>query len=149
MVIDTLDNSSRYEVLHPRFKAAFDFLRRPDLGAVAPGRTAIDGDALFAIVQTYDTKPIQEGKIEAHKRYIDIQFVVEGEEFVGYAPLGGQAVATPFDAEKDIAFYDGEAWFTRLRKGMFAIFYPEDAHLPCRHTDKPSRVKKIVLKIER
>ncbi len=147
MVIDTLANSSRYESLHPRFKAAFDFLRRPNLASLETGRIELDGSNLFAMVQTYETKPIHEGKLEAHKKYIDIQFVVAGEEFIGYAPLGGQSVAKAFDAEKDIGFYDGEAWFTLLRKGMFAVFFPEDAHLPGRHTDKPKRVTKIVLKI--
>ena len=147
MVIDTLDNAARYEGLHPRFKAAFDFLRNPDIAAAKAGRTELDGSALVALVQEYETKPIQAGKLEAHKKYIDIQFVLQGEEFLGYAPLGGQPVATAFDAEKDIGFYDGEAWFTLLRKGMFAILFPQDAHLPGRYTDKPKSVKKIVLKI--
>ena len=61
--------------------------------------------------------------------------------------LGGQPVAKAFDPDKDIGFYDGEAWFTLLRKGMFAILFPEDAHLPGRYTDKPKAVKKIVLKV--
>lgn len=148
MVIDTLAHSARYEALHPRFKAAFAFLNRPETAAVALGRTDIDGTSLFALVQTYQTKPIQEGKLEAHKKYIDIQYILDGEEFMGYAPLGTQPVATPFDPEKDVGFYDGEAWFTRFRKGMFAIFFPQDAHLPGRHTDKPTQVRKIVLKIE-
>lgn len=147
MIIDTLDHIGRYESLHPRFKAAFAFLTRPDLSAVPLGRTEIDGTALFALVQEYETKPIQAGKLEAHKKYIDIQLVLQGEEFMGYAPLGSQPVATPFDAEKDIGFFDGEAWFTLLSKGMFAIFFPQDAHLPGRHTDKPKLVKKIVLKV--
>ena len=147
MIIDTLNNSARYESLHPRFKAAFDFLRRPDLADMQPGRIDLDGDALFALPQTYETKPIQEGKLEAHKKYIDIQFIVEGQEFMGYAPLTSQPVAQPHDTEKDIAFYDGEAWFTLIRKGMFTVFFPEDAHLPGRFTEKSSRVKKIVIKI--
>lgn len=147
MIADTFENSARYESLHPLFKAAFDFLRRPDVAATPEGRVELQGDALFAIVQTYETKPIHEGKLEAHKKYIDIQAILEGEEFIGYAPLKNQAVAKPFDPEKDIGFYDGEAWFTLFRKGMFAVFFPEDAHLPSRFTDKPGRVKKIVVKI--
>lgn len=147
MVIDTLDNSSLYEKLHPHFKAAFEFLRRPDTASKPDGRIELDGDKLFALVQSYATKPIQDGKLEAHKKYIDIQYVVEGEEFIGYAPLKSQPVAQPHDSAKDIAFYDGEAWFTLIRKGMFAIFFPQDAHLPGRFTEKSSRVKKIVLKI--
>ena len=148
MVIDTLENSSRYENLHPRFKAAFAFLKRSDISTLALGRTEIEGSSLFALTQEYETKPIQEGKLEAHKKFIDIQLILEGEEFMGYAPLAEQTVAKPFDPDKDIGFYDGEAWFTRFRKGMFAIFFPQDAHLPGRHSDKPSKVKKIVLKIE-
>ena len=148
MVIDTLDHSSSYENLHPRFKAAFAFLKRPDIATVALGRTDIDGNSLYALVQEYETKPIQEGKLEAHKKYVDIQMILEGEEFMGYAPLGGQTATKPFDPDKDIGFFDGEAWFTRFRKGMFAIFFPQDAHLPGRYTEKPSAVKKIVLKIQ-
>ncbi len=147
MVIDTLAHQARYVSLHPRFREAFDFLARTDLDALPNGRTTLDGDRLFALVQNYETQPIHAGKLEAHQKYIDIQYVVSGEEFVGYAPLGGQTVATPHDPAKDIAFYDGEAWFTLLRKGMFAIFFPQDAHLPGRHTDTPRTVRKIVLKI--
>jgi len=147
MVIDTLENSSRYENLHPRFKAAFDFLKRPGTASAPLGRVDLDGASLYAMTQAYETKPIQEGKLEAHRKYIDIQFILEGEEFIGYAPLKNQPAAKPFDAEKDIGFYDGEAWFTLLRKGMFAIFFPQDAHLPGRYADKSSHVRKIVLKI--
>ena len=147
MIIDTLENSSRYECLHPRFKAALEFLKRPDIEATPIGRLELDGTLLFALTQEYETKPIHDGKLEAHKKYIDIQFIVSGEEFIGYAPLKSQPSAKPFDAEKDIGFYDGEAWFTLLRKGMFAIFFPQDAHLPGRYTEKPVQVKKIVIKI--
>lgn len=147
MIIDTLENCSRYESLHPRFKAAFDFLKRPETVNAPIGRFDLDGDALYASTQAYETKPIHEGKLEAHRKYIDIQFILEGEEFIGYAPLKNQTPVKPFEADKDVGFYDGEAWFTLLRKGMFAIFFPEDAHLPGRYTEKQSHVKKIVVKI--
>jgi len=147
MIVDTLENSHAYESLHPLFKTAFDFLRHPDIAATPDGRIELKGDTLFAIIQSYETKPIHEGKLEAHKNYIDIQMILEGEEFMGYAPLKNQAVAKAFDAEKDIGFYDGEAWFTLYRKGMFAVFFPQDAHLPSRFTDKSGHVKKIVVKI--
>ena len=147
MVIDTLANSNRYEALHPRFKAAFDFLRRADIADLPPGRIDLDGDTLFALPQTYETKPVAEGKLEAHRKYIDIQFIADGQEAIGYAPLADQPIAQPYDGEKDIAFYDGEACFTQLRKGMFAIFFPQDAHLPSRFVDTPSVVKKIVIKL--
>jgi YhcH/YjgK/YiaL family protein len=147
MIVDTLAQASRYEPLHPRFKAAFDFLRGAGLLSLPDGRTEIDGDALFALTQTYETQPIHNGKLEAHRKYIDIQFVISGEEHIGYAPLGGQPPAGPFDAAKDIGFYHGEASFTRLAPGMFAIFFPHDAHLPSRYLTVPSQIKKVVLKV--
>lgn len=147
MVIDTLDNSARYESIHPLFKAAFEFLRRPDIEATPDGRFEVDGPRLFALTQAYATRPIGEGKLEAHAKYIDIQFIVSGEELIGYAPLKNQTAAQPFDVEKDIGFYEGAACFTLLSKGMFAIFFPHDAHLPGRYSEQPNHVKKIVLKI--
>jgi len=147
MVIDTLENSKRYEALHPLFKTAFEFLKRPCIDSVPVGRTELEGSKLFALVQEYETKPANEGKIEAHRQYIDIQFILEGEEFMGYAPLDELAPAQPFDATKDFGLYDGKACLTRVRKGMFAIFFPQDGHLPGRCGETPSHVKKIVLKI--
>ncbi len=147
MIIDTLNHCHLYESLHPRFKAAFEFLNNPAIRDAPSGRTDIVGDSVFALVQSYVTKPINEGNLEAHRIYIDIQFLADGEELVGYAPLGNQKIVTDYVADTDIAFYEGDAWFTLLRKGMFAIFFPQDAHLPARHTDTPSSVKKIVLKI--
>ncbi|MEI7902584.1 MAG: YhcH/YjgK/YiaL family protein [bacterium] len=147
MVIDTLENSCRYVSLHPHFTAAFDFLKRPGIEALPVGRLDVNGSQLFALTQEYETKPIREGKLEAHKKYIDIQFIVSGEELTGYAPLKNQRASHPFDTERDIGFYEGEAWFTLLRKGMFAIFFPQDAHLPGRCAKEPAPVKKIVMKI--
>ena len=147
MIIDTLAQASRYESLHPRFKAAFDFLRNTDWATLAVGRTEIDGDRLFALTQTYETKPAQDGKLEAHRVYIDIQFVVSGEEHIGYAPLDDQPPTEPFNVEKDIGFYHGDASFTRVSAGMFAIFFPHDAHLPSRHFITLAHVKKVVLKV--
>lgn len=147
MIIDTLAQAARYEPLHPDFKAAFDFLRNTDLQSLALGRTEIDGDALFALTQSYETRPAQEGKLEAHRRYIDIQFVISGEEHIGYAPLGDQPPVEPFGTAKDIGFYHGDASFTQLSAGMFAVFFPHDAHLPGRHLATPSHVKKVVLKV--
>jgi len=147
MIVDTLAEAARYEALHPGFRAAFDFLRDTDLASLAEGRTVIDGDRLFALTQSYETRPAAGGQLEAHRAYIDIQFIVSGEECIGYAPLGEQPVSTPFDAEKDIGFYHGDSSFVKLSAGMFAVFFPHDAHLPGRHLVVSSQVKKVVLKV--
>ncbi|MEI6645963.1 MAG: YhcH/YjgK/YiaL family protein [bacterium] len=147
MIIDTLENVGRYECLNIRFKAAFHFLKNTNLAALQEGRYEIDGDRLFVLTQIYQTKPVADGKLEAHRKYIDIQFVVSGEEYIGYAPLADQKPVAPFQTEKDIGFYHGDASLTKISAGMFAIFYPNDAHLPSRYLQVASGVKKIVIKV--
>lgn len=147
MVIDTLEHASLYTSLHPLFQKAFEFLNRTDLNSLPDGKIQLDGDRLFASVQHYTTQPVSDGKMEAHRRYIDIQYVVSGEEVIGWAPLEEKNEFTPFDPEKDIGFYFGETFPETLKAGMFAILYPCDAHLPGRFLVSPSEVKKIVIKV--
>jgi len=147
MIVDTLDQAARYAGIHPRFQAAFEFLRTTNWASVADGRIDIQGKELFALIQSYETKPLCEAKLEAHRAYIDIQFIISGEEAIGYAPLADQKEMDPFNREKDIGFYVGGATFTRLEKGMFAIYFPNDAHAPGRFLEKPCAVRKAVLKI--
>lgn len=147
MILDQLSHSAVYESLHPAFAAAFAFLRRPDLATLSEGRHMLDGDRLYAIVQEYDTRPLAGGLLEVHRRYIDIQFVVSGEELIGYAALADQTVKEPYQDAKDIAFLAGAADPIPLHQGQFAIFYPHDAHMPGRTVGAPARVRKIVVKV--
>jgi YhcH/YjgK/YiaL family protein len=148
MILDQLTHAARYEALHPDLAAAFAFLRQPGLATIAEGRHAIAGDRVYAIVQDYDTKPLAEGFLEIHRRYVDVQFIVSGEELIGWAPLADQAVQTPYDPARDIGFLHGAAEPIRVQQGQFAIFFPADAHMPCRTTGTPTRVRKIVVKVE-
>ncbi len=147
MILDLLDNAARYEPLHPDLAAAFAFLRQPGLATLATGRHTIAGDRVYAIVQDYDTKPLTEGFLEIHQRYLDVQFVVSGEELIGWAPLANQTEQTAYDSSRDIAFLHGAAEPIRVQQGQFAIFFPHDAHMPCRTAGTPTRVRKIVVKV--
>ena len=147
MILDLLTNATTYEKLHPGFSAGFHFLRHADLATMAQGRYAIDGDRIYAMVQEYDTKPLAEGLLEVHTRYIDIQYLVTGEELIGYAPLSKQIIRTPYDKDRDIAFLEGAAEPLRLQQGQIAIFYPHDAHMPGRTTGAPAHVRKVVVKV--
>ncbi len=104
-------------------------------------------EAIMPIVQEYDTKPLADGFLETHTRYIDIQYLITGEELIGYAPLAGQAVHTPYDTDKDIAFLEGAADPIRVQQGQFAVFFPHDAHMPGRTMGEPKRVRKVVIKV--
>jgi len=147
MILDLLANSTAYEKLHPGFSAGFHFLRRTDLATMSQGRYAIDGERIYAMVQEYDTKPLADGLLEVHTRYIDMQYLIAGEELIGYAPQTNQAVRTPYDPDRDIAFLEGAADPIRVPQGQFAIFFPHDAHMPGRTIGEPMHVRKVVIKV--
>ncbi len=98
------------------------------------------------MISEYETKTESEGKLEAHRKYIDVQYVIEGEELMGYAPLGNQQILEPYKEENDIIFYTVEKSFTKVSAGMFAIFFPTDVHMPGICVEKMSAVKKLVIK---
>ncbi len=149
MIQDTLDNSARYEVLNPRFSKAFEFLRVVD-GTLAPGRHQIDGDDVFALVEKYFTKPMDGALFEAHRKYIDVQYIYSGRETILWAPLASmKEITRPYDEIKDAAKWKLVPDVTPLHMGAghFAILFPEDAHAPCVEWDRPEEVFKVVVKV--
>lgn len=146
MIVDHLGNADRYVALGPLFKQAFDFLRTTDLNTLEPGRYSLAGDALFALVQVYTTKPASEGFWEAHRRYIDLQFIVQGIERIGYAPLHRMQLAS-HDEQRDLSVLNGEGDLLTLTEHCFMLLWPEDAHMPGLQTDQSEPVRKIVFKI--
>ena len=147
MIIDKIENSHRYKGLNTRIEKAFEYIRNTDLKNIQPGRYEIDGENVFALISDYKTKPESEGKLEAHRKYIDVQYVIEGEELMGYSPLGNQEILEPYKEENDIIFFKGEKSFTKVSSGMFAIFFPEDVHMPGISSENISEVKKLVIKV--
>lgn len=147
MVLDKLTNASLYAPPGSRLAKAFEFLRRGDLATLANGRYEIDGDKVFALVQSYDTRPREQGKFEAHRKYIDVQFVVAGDECMGYANLAELSVTQEYSEKDDYLLAQGRADYVRVHPGMFTIFHPQDAHIPCMAVEKPSPVKKVVVKV--
>ena len=149
MVLDILANAARYESLNSRFAKAFAWLRTMD-GTQELGRHDIDGDHCFALVQTYESKPIEKAKFEAHRKYIDIQFIHSGRETILWAPLDTMKEETmAYSDEKDAALWKLTADTTPLHvsAGHFAILWPQDAHAPCIEWDKPEQVFKVVIKV--
>lgn len=149
MIHDTLENSSRYEALSPRFAQAFAYLRKVD-GTQPLGKFEIDGQNVFAIVQTYTTKPLEKALFEAHRKYIDVQFIYSGRETILWAPLAlMQEETRAYTDEKDAALWKlvPEMSLLHMTDGHFSILYPEDAHAPCVEWDGPSEVFKVVVKV--
>lgn len=147
MIIDKIENSSLYQNLGERIQKSFNYIKQTDLKNLNSGRYDLDGYNIFALISEYHTKPESEGKLEAHKKYIDIQYVIEGEELMGYTPIGNQEILEPYKAENDIVFLKGNKVFIKVTEGMFAIFFPEDVHMPGINVNKKSSAKKLVIKV--
>lgn len=147
MVLDALSNLPLYLSLHPQFAAALAFLQAHDPDALPPGRYEINDTGAFALVSEYDSRPLAECFIECHRRYIDIQLLTRGREGVGYCRRNA-GDELPYDAEKDFLKLEGEIDLFTLEPGNFAIFFPDDGHMPMIHLEElPAQVKKVVFKI--
>ena len=151
MILDRLSNATLYRRLGERFAAGFDYLQR-DLAAMPDGRYEILGNDLFAMVQGYETKSIEQGRWEAHRRYADIQYMIGGRERMGVAALERMRSQVAYDAEKDLEFFHGgpdEGQLITVEQGSFAIFMPQDVHMPNLTLPHGSaRVKKVVVKVK-
>ena len=148
MIVDKIENANLYKNLDERIEKSFDYIKQTDLKNLQAGRYDIDGNNIFALISEYKTKTENEGKLEAHKKYIDVQYVIEGEELMGYSPLSDQSILEPYKEENDIIFFKGEKVFIKVAEGMFAIFFPEDVHMPGIQIEKKSPVKKLVIKVK-
>lgn len=148
MVYDKLDNAALYENMHKGFKKAFDFLR--DYKGMPSGKIAIDGDDVYASVNNEAAaKEINLAKFETHKKYIDIQYILQGEEKFGIQGVSSLKENTPYDEKKDIAFYDGspeKASFINFKANDFIIVFPNDGHLPCCKANGLP-LKRIIIKV--
>ena len=147
MVIDKIENYRLYSKLTKRLAKGFEFITNTDLVAIEPGKYEIDNEDIFAIVQEYDTKEVQDCVLEGHHKYIDIQYVIQGVELMGFTPLTNQVVVEE-DLEKDYTFYQGETSMFRVEEGMFTLFFPEDLHRPGVKAGQILKVKKVVVKVK-
>lgn len=145
MVLDTLKNMSLYEGLGENYKQVAEYVKVTDLRSLEMGKHFLENGVYF-IVQEYTTKDIAGGKYEAHRKFIDIQIILEGAEIMGYAPIETLEGMTSYNESSDYQLFAGEGSLLNVVKDSFAIFFPEDGHMPGVGTS-PCEVKKIVVKI--
>ncbi len=146
MILASLIESHRYHALHPLFARAFAFLRDTDLKALEPGIHPVLGEQIFAIVEASAGRTREEAKLECHRRYIDIQLVLEGVDEMGWKLLAECVEpATEYDAARDIRFFnDAPASWIATPPGAFCLFFPDDAHAPL---VSAGPIRKVVVKI--
>lgn len=151
MIFDKMDNISDYFEELPLLRKVEEFVADFNHKKLSDGTYEIDGKRVFAMVQSYRTKQqTQEMMFEAHKKYIDLQYIVNGIEKIRWANLDKvDLIEERYSSGWDIAFYEGNAMFDfTLTKGTFLLLYPEDAHLPGLSAQKDINVRKIVFKMQ-
>jgi len=128
---------------------AFEYLARTDLETLPLGRTNVKGDDVYVMISEGETRSPEQVKFEAHRRYIDIQLVVRGQEAIGVAPVASLVTVEPYDEAKDIEFFSvpRQSATLALRAGDFAVFAPGDGHRPSLHLDGPHVSRKAVVKV--
>lgn len=148
MIFDSIVNASLYKPLGPRIAAALSFVENVDPFAFRPGEVAIQDRDVFAIYQEYATEPAEGRQYEAHREYVDLQYILSGEETIRVTDLVNLTEAVPYDPERDIAFYQtGPGNDLLLRRENFVILFPQDAHLPKLPGGTTDAVRKVVVKI--
>ena len=130
------------------FEPAFEYLENQNLTAVPVGKHAIHGESVFAIVQKAQAKPASQGKFEAHRKYVDVQYLVAGAEMICVAPASQSPVSEPYREDQDVAFYAPQNYERlEMQPGRFAVFFPEDAHMPNCELNGPGELHKVVVKL--
>jgi len=149
MIFDCLKNAALYP-FGPEWDQAFAFLKTAD-AAMENKKYVLRGNRLFAMADSYNTRPRDAAKLETHRKYIDIQVLLSGSERLEIYPKTGLSVSEPYNPEKDAEFYrppEQPPVEILLTPGHFAVFFPEDAHMPCLMSgSSPQPVKKIVIKL--
>ncbi len=150
MIFDTIANCEQYYNLHPQYEKAFAFLKNAMKQFPEPGKHEIDGDSLFASVQAYNTLT-EDGKMEAHEKYIDIQFIVSGKETMYVNDITKSELTDSYREDWDAAFYkvDDNVSALTLTPGCFVVLLPNDAHRPCvAYKGNSEPIQKIVMKVK-
>ena len=148
MVLDKIENAPLYYSLGDRFRRALEWMAHVDHNSLTPSqRVDIDGDNIYATLFTVDTLPAHEAKLETHRQYADIQYVLEGGEKVGYMLEGGE-VRQLSEYEPDIQFFTGDWDTLTVRAGMFYIVWPQDYHAPRLACGSVAPTKRLVVKVK-
>jgi YhcH/YjgK/YiaL family protein len=148
MIVDRIEDAEIYKRLSPNLAKAIEFLQTANLSSMKIGKFPIDGDNIIANISEYKTKDEEQTKWEAHRQYIDIQYLISGKELIGYAQLKEMVTIEEYNAEKDVLFLNGDGNYVTIQGPIFIILFPQDVHRPCIILGKSELVKKLVIKVK-
>ncbi len=147
--VDTEEFNRQYLLNPGRWDKAISFLEETDLSGLEPGRYELEGVDLFVLINEYTTRDDEETRLEAHRNYADIQYVIKGKELIGICPLAKAAESVPYDEGKDIFFLESDD--QRMHEAApdrYFVFFPDDAHRPSIKDGENEPVKKAVVKVK-
>jgi len=150
MIIDALGNLHLYQSILPFSQEILRYIKTTNISALDIGEYQIIGKSAFLLIQEYQTKTESDKEWESHKKYIDFQIVLSGEEYIEYSNIHLLKAKDLYDEEKDIIFYENdlkEHIKLLIPQNHFCIFFPEDAHKPGLHILKEQKIKKAVIKV--
>lgn len=148
MIFDAIENAEIYSGLGEKFKRAFEFIKSTDLKSFKDGKIEIDGENIFAIAQKYKTKNSDDGIWEAHRKYIDIQYMISGAENMGFVLADYLEISDKYNEADDVEILKGLGDFVQVNEGEFVIFFPDDAHMPGLKIKENEEISKVVVKIK-
>lgn len=150
MITDSLEKLRDYAALDPRIAAAADFLEEHRNGDLPAGRYELDGENLYILIMDYAPGQKSVLRYETHDKYIDMQCMLAGSEYQWYCPRAQLDPITEYDGNKDIRFYEfrGEGSKLHLEQGHFAIYFPQDGHLPAVPDSYEGICRRAVVKIK-
>lgn len=146
--IDTEEFSRQYLLNPGRWDKAIAFLKDTDLAGLEPGRYELDGTDVFVLINEYATRDEKDTRLEAHRNYADIQYVIKGRELIGVCPLAKAAESVPYDEGKDIFFLESDDQkILEAYPDRYFVFFPADAHRPSIKAGEKAYVNKAVVKV--
>ena len=148
MIIDRIENLERYCALGNKFTKALEYLKNNELVSLPVGKYEILQDEIFMLVMDAEQKNTDRFTMEGHRKYIDLQYWVNGSELMGFSSLQQQDIVNEYDNDKDFASYTASGSFIRFSPGMFAIYFPTDLHTAVTDESYSGSVKKVVFKIK-
>ena len=146
--VDAAEFKKQYDTNKATWEKVFKFLAdSAKLATLAPGKYPIDGKNAYASITYAPSKTFEASKWESHRKYIDLQYVINGQEKIGVVPVSKAAVTEPYDDAKDVAHYSSEGTYYIATPKEFYLFFPADAHRPNIKVEGYDNVKKLVIKI--
>ncbi|WP_201979634.1 YhcH/YjgK/YiaL family protein [Hymenobacter rubidus] len=146
--VDKVEFAKQYTANKAAWDKAFAYFRDTNLDQLAPGKYPVDGDVVFASVTENPTKDFANTNWESHRKYIDLQYVVQGAEKIGVVPMAKATVTKPYEEARDAANYSAEGKLYEAKPGTIYIFFPQDVHRPNIKADGFDKDKKLVIKVK-